>query len=131
MGTILTESAAEGLKIACEQLYNSIGVSAVCDYANKIGLEYGFCAACENEQPVIQTEHSKECAVCGTGISTKIKIIALIPNRFIGDLTDNEWLQIAFAHGIVFSEAEFYRLNINTNGYYMQPLFVNDKFEIV
>ena len=44
------------------ELYDSIGVSAVCDYANELGLPYYHCKPCEAQMPTFD----KACLVCGT-----------------------------------------------------------------
>ena len=44
------------------ELYVTIGVSAVCDYANELGLPYEYCEPCENEMPTLD----RACLVCGT-----------------------------------------------------------------
>ena len=44
------------------ELYDSVGVSAVCEYANKLGLPYHHCVPCESSVPTLD----KACLVCGT-----------------------------------------------------------------
>src|SRR6478609_10222430 len=70
---ILSSALANATREVCEALYNETGVSAVCDYANKIGLRYGPCEPCEAEMPAIETTTSAECACCGSPIQFKGK----------------------------------------------------------
>ncbi len=52
---------ATGLLKQAETLYNQKGVSAVYDFANKMGLDYKFCNPCEASTPSVEGI----CAVCG------------------------------------------------------------------
>ena len=46
------------------ELYDAIGVSAVCEYANKLKLPYNYCTPCESHMPTLD----KACLVCGSDI---------------------------------------------------------------
>ena len=58
----------------CEKLYESGGIIAVTDYANKIKLAYGYCIPCDAEIPIIKYKDHSDCACCGTPIKPKIKL---------------------------------------------------------
>lgn len=65
---ILSTALANATYEVCTALYNETGVSAVCDYANKIGLRYGRCTACDAEMPAIQSPTFCICGCCGSEI---------------------------------------------------------------
>lgn len=62
-----TEKQILTIRKKCTRLYNAAGLSLVCDYANKIGLNYSYCPQCESDTPIIESPTIKECAVCGGG----------------------------------------------------------------
>lgn len=75
MGIISPRLAQATIEI-CEKLYEEGGLAKVCDYANKVNLQYSQCDPCDTHTPTISTicsdvlDDSKSffvhtCAACG------------------------------------------------------------------
>lgn len=60
-----------------------------------------------------------------------MEIIALIPNQYIANYTDQEWLQAAFKYGIVYSVSEWERIGSKLKGFYFQTLTVDNEFNVI